>query len=293
MPSLSFHLWYDREARAAAEFYVSLFPRSKVNTVHKLSGTPSGDVELVSWQLAGLPFQGMSAGPLFHFNPSISLMVMCETAAEVDTKWEELAPGGKALMPLGEYPFSRRFGWTADRFGLSWQLMFAPEVKWTQKITPVLMFTRAVAGQAEAAMNQYAAVFGGARPNIRARHGGGEGADAEGTVTYGTLELLGWDLGFSDSAGPHDFSFNEAISLAVSCDTQEEIDHYWNGLAADPAAGQCGWLKDRFGVSWQIVPAILGKLLAGDDAARRARVTQAFLKMKKFNLAALERAAGQ
>ena len=90
------------------------------------------------------------------------------------------------------------------------------------------------------------------------------------------------------SAGPL-FKFNESISFMVPCETQEEIDYYWQRLSAVPSAEQCGWLKDKFGLSWQVVPAALAKLIAGTPE-QTARVTQAFLKMKKFDIAALQRA---
>jgi predicted 3-demethylubiquinone-9 3-methyltransferase (glyoxalase superfamily) len=91
------------------------------------------------------------------------------------------------------------------------------------------------------------------------------------------------------SAGPL-FKFNESISFMVYCDTQEEIDYYWEKLSAVPEAEQCGWLKDRFGLSWQIVPASLDEMMQDQDTERVARVTEAFLKMKKFDLAVLQRA---
>ena len=91
------------------------------------------------------------------------------------------------------------------------------------------------------------------------------------------------------SAGPL-FKFNEAISFVIRCDTQEEIDYYWSKLSADPKAEQCGWLKDKFGLSWQVTPRALAKMLADKDPKKVARVTKAFLQMKKFNLAELQRA---
>ena len=94
-----------------------------------------------------------------------------------------------------------------------------------------------------------------------------------------------------DSAADHQFSFNEAVSLIVLCDTQDEIDHYWSGLSAVPESEQCGWLKDRFGVSWQIVPRVLSELLSGTDAEKAGRVMQAMLKMDKLEVAKLEEAA--
>ena len=144
------HLWFDREAREAAEFYVSVFPDSRVTNVTTLRDTPSGDCDVVSFELAGQPFMAISAGPLFKFNESISFIVYCET--------------------------------------------------------------------------------------------------------------------------------------------QDEIDRYWERLSADPESEQCGWLKDKYGLSWQVVPLKLDELLRGGSEDQIARVTQAFLPMKKLEIAALERA---
>ena len=91
------------------------------------------------------------------------------------------------------------------------------------------------------------------------------------------------------SAGPL-FKFNESISFLIYCDTQEEIDYYWEKLSAVPEAEQCGWLKDKFGLSWQVVPTIMDQMMQDPDAARVKRVITAFMKMKKFDLAALQRA---
>jgi len=109
-----------------------------------------------------------------------------------------------------------------------------------------------------------------------------------GTVEIVTIRLLGQEFNLM-SAGPW-FKFNESISFVVNCETQQEIDHYWERLSADPAAEQCGWLKDKFGVSWQIVPAVMFEMQKSKDKKKRARVTEAFLQMKKFDIAALQRA---
>jgi predicted 3-demethylubiquinone-9 3-methyltransferase (glyoxalase superfamily) len=148
------HLWYDKEAKEAAQFYCSVFPDSKVDNVTTIRDTPSGDCDIVSFSLFGQSFMAISAGPLFKFN--------------------------------------------------------------------------------------------------------------------------------------------ESVSFIVHCDTQEEIDRYWSKLSADPKSEQCGWLKDKFGLSWQITPRAMERMLKDKDEKRVARVVQAFLPMKKFDIAALERAyAGQ
>ncbi|MCC6588109.1 MAG: VOC family protein [Bryobacterales bacterium] len=300
MQKITPHLWFDKEAREAAELYVSAIPNSRIDGVTKLSETPSGDCDLVSFTLGGQPFMAISAGPLFRFNPSISFHIKCDTVEEVDRVWERLAEGGKALMPLDTYPFSQRFGWLEDRFGLSWQVSHAGGKMIGQVVTPVLLFAGSVLGKAEEAINYYASVFADA-PNssgllmsnadVMLRHGEGEAPEVPGTVRYAEFTLAGQQFGALDSAHDHKFAFNEAVSLMVPCDTQAEIDYFWDKLAANPDAGQCGWIKDRYGVSWQVTPTTMGRLLGGGDKARAQRVTRAFLKMKKFDIAELERAA--
>ncbi len=106
-----------------------------------------------------------------------------------------------------------------------------------------------------------------------------------------TIELLGQEFTLI-SAGPL-FKFNESISFMVHCDTQEEIDYYWEKLSADPRAEQCGWLEDKYGLSWQIVPTIMDEMMRDSDPKKLARVTEAFLKMKKFDIAKLKQAYEQ
>lgn len=291
MEKITPHLWFDKEAREAGGFYASVFPNSRVKSVNTLRNTPSGPVDIVTVELAGQEFTLLSAGPLFKFTPAISFIVACETKEEVDGLWGRLSQGGTALMELGAYPFSERYGWTQDRYGLSWQVLFAGGEPIKQKITPMLMFTEGVSGRAEEAIRFYTSVFRNAKAGHLVRFGAGQEPEKEGTVMWGPFTLEGQEFAAMDSAYPHGFTFNEAVSLMVHCDTQEDIDYYWDELSADPLAEQCGWLKDKFGVAWQIVPDEMDALLAGGDQAKVDRVTRAFLQMKKFDLAELRRAA--
>ena len=284
------HLWFDTQAEEAANLYASTFPNSQVTDVTILRATPSGDTPVVSFELFGQDFQAISAGPLFTFNPSISFLVLCDSEEEVDTYWRALAEGGTALMPLDSYPHSKRYGWTQDRYGLSWQLMLA-DGEVGQRIVPSLMYVGDVAGKAEEAITFYTETFDDSAVGDILRYGKGEEPDREGTVKYAGFELFGQQFAAMDSAREHDFTFNEAISLMVNCDTQAEIDRYWEALSAVPESEQCGWLKDRFGVSWQIVPTAMDEMLRNSTEEQLARVTEAFLKMKKFDIAELERAA--
>jgi predicted 3-demethylubiquinone-9 3-methyltransferase (glyoxalase superfamily) len=274
----------------AAEFYSSTFPNSKVTDVTTLHDTPSGDADVVSFELFGQPFMAISAGPLFKFTPAVSFLVRCSSKEEVDELWDKLSQGGTALMPLDSYPFSERYGWTEDRYGLSWQVMYAGDEAIQQRITPTLMFVGEVCGRAEEAIDLYTSVFPYSKVGHVLRYAKGEEPDQEGTIKHAGFTLAGQEFAAMDSARDHEFGFNEAISFMVSCDTQEEIDYYWDSLSTVPEAEQCGWLKDKYGVSWQIVPSVLGELMTGGTEEQTARVIEAFLQMKKFDIAELKRA---
>jgi predicted 3-demethylubiquinone-9 3-methyltransferase (glyoxalase superfamily) len=284
------HLWFDKEAKEAAEFYTSIFADSKIKDATIIHNTPSGDTDVITIEILGQEFTLINAGPLFKFNPSISFLVACKTKEEVDALWNELSKDGKALMDIGAYPFSERYGWIQDKYGLSWQLMFFGDNVINQRITPTLMFVGKVAGKAEEAINFYVSIFHNASVNDILRYGKNEEPDVEGTIKHASFTLEGQEYAAMDSAREHNFTFNEAISLMVHCETQEEIDYYWDRLSADPKAERCGWLKDKYGLSWQVVPNIMNEMMKDTDEKRKARVTEAFLKMKKFNIEALKKA---
>lgn len=298
MQTITPHLWYDKEAKEAAEFYTTLFPHSTITNVTTLHNTPSGDCDVVSFKLWGYSFMAISAGPLFKFNPSISFMVNfdpsqdTEAKTRIDAVWAKLVDGGTVLMPLDTYPFSERYGWVQDKYGLSWQLILTnPEGEERPLIIPSLMFVGNVCGKAEEASDFYLSVFKNSQRGAIARYPAGMEPDQEGTVMFTDFKLEGQWFAAMDSARMHDFTFNEAISFIVHCNNQEEIDYYWEALSAVPEAEQCGWLKDKYGVSWQIVPTALDAMLASGDQEQIARVTEAFLTMKKFDIAALTQAA--
>lgn len=289
MQKITPNLWYDKEAKEAAEFYVSAFGKnSRIKNVSTIHGTPSGSVDIVSFEIWGFDFLAISAGPIFKFNPSISFHVLCETKEEVDAIWEKLSKGGRILMPLDRYPFSERFGWVQDKYGLTWQVFHSTEKK--EEIAPALMFTGKVAGKAEEAINFWTSVFPDSKIHDISRYGKNAGVEKEGSAQYAPFAISGQEFSAMDSARDHGFSFNEAISFIVHCETQEEIDYYWGKLSAVPEAEQCGWLKDKFGVSWQIVPTAMDEMLQTKDEKKLARVTEAFLEMKKFDIKKLKEA---
>jgi len=171
MQTITPHLWFDKDAKAAAEFYTSIFKDSRIKNTVTLHNTPSGTVDLLTIELLGQEFRLINAGPLFKFTPAVSFLVACETKKEVDALWNELSKGGSALMELGEYPFSERYGWTQDRYGLSWQVMFMGDRKVEQRITPTLMFVGEQCGRAEEAINFYSSVFHDAKVDHILRYG--------------------------------------------------------------------------------------------------------------------------
>jgi predicted 3-demethylubiquinone-9 3-methyltransferase (glyoxalase superfamily) len=283
------HLWFDTQAKEATALYVSLFPNSKIENVNTISGTPSGDTDIVTFELASLPFMAISAGPYFKFNPAISFFVTFETEAEIEKVWNALIDGGKALMPFQTYPWAKKYGWLEDKYGLSWQLSLSENHKMEQKITPLLMFTQKGAGKTKEAIEFYTSIFPKSATEMMVPYEKGDG-DVEGYIKHARFSLVGQNFMAMDSSGPHEFIFNEAVSFMVYCKDQEEIDKYWNALSAVPEAEQCGWLKDKFGVSWQIVPIQMGEMMGKGTPEQQQRVTQAFLKMKKFNIAELQKA---
>jgi predicted 3-demethylubiquinone-9 3-methyltransferase (glyoxalase superfamily) len=169
----------------------------------------------------------------------------------------------------------------SDKYGASWQLSFGRMADVGQKFSPTLMFTGENAGKAKEAVGFYTSVFKNSSVTGIAKYEAGEG-DVEGRVKHAQFSLNDYVLMAMDSSFPHDFGFNEGISLVLECESQVEIDYYWEKLSAVPEAEQCGWLKDKYGVSWQIIPEILQKLV--NDPKKGQAVVQAFMKMKKLDI---------
>jgi predicted 3-demethylubiquinone-9 3-methyltransferase (glyoxalase superfamily) len=269
-------LWFDGKAKEAADFYCSVFPNSVIKSENPV---------VVMFESAGQKFMLLNGGPYFKLNPSISFYVVCETIEEVDQAWEQLIEGGSVLMPLDKYDWSQKYGWVQDKFGVNWQLSAGKLKDIGQKFSPTLMFTNSKAGKAEQAIQFYTSVFEKSSVHGIMRYSASD-PDVEGTVKHAQFRLGERVFMAMDSSLPHPFSFNEAFSFVVDCETQEEIDYYWGKLSAVPEAERCGWLKDQFGVSWQIVPTILGKLMS--DPSRSERVVKAFMQMKKFDIEKLK-----
>lgn len=301
------HLWFDKEATEAAVFYTSVFPESKVTHTSKIRNTPSGDCDIVSFELWNKEFMAISAGPLFKFNPSVSFIVnfdplffgKSDAAGKaaldaLNTVWDKLSQGAKVLMPINSYPFSKRYGWLQDKYGVPWQLMLTdPAGDPRPGIVSSLMFTGNKTGKAEEALNFYQSVFkNGQKGNVHHYPAGME-PDKESSVMYADTKLEDSWFAAMDSGRMHGFDFNEAISFMVTCKDQAEIDYYWEKLSAVPEAEQCGWLKDKYGLSWQVTSAEMETMMQQGTQDEIDQITKAFLAMKKIDIAKIKAAVGK
>lgn len=303
-------LWFDRECEDAMNFYVSAFSgisggknESGIISIQRYEEgmeTPGindmlGKVLTGIFELEGYRFMALDGGPIFKLNPSVSFTVNFDPSTNknarknLDKLWNKLSVDGKILMELQKYPYSERYGWVEDKFGINWQLILTnPEGDPRPFITPTLMFTEDVSGKAEEAVNFYLSVFRNSKKGILERYPAGMDPDKEGTVMYSDFMIENQWFAVMDSARMHGFSFNEAISFTVNCHDQNELDRLWQRLSHVPESEICGWLKDKYGVSWQIVPERLGELLSDPDKEKVHRVINSLLKMKKIVIKELE-----
>jgi predicted 3-demethylubiquinone-9 3-methyltransferase (glyoxalase superfamily) len=266
-------IWYDGNALEAANLYCSAFANSAINDDNGM---------VISFTLNGEKFMGLNGGAMFSPNATISFMAVCETEDEIDIAWQKLSEEGKIFMPLKKYPWSEKYGWVQDKYGVSWQLMLGKLEQYANKFSPALMLTGANAGKAEEAMQFYVSLFDNSLVKDISRYEKGE-PDVEGFIKHGRFSLNNKSFIAMDSTAAHGVTFTEGVSFVITCDTQMEIDYYWQKLTADGGQeSMCGWCKDKYGVSWQVVPAILGELM--NNPATRDKTVQAFMQMKKFEI---------
>ena len=288
-------LWFDNRAEEAVEFYTSIFPNSRIDFLNrwpKGGPFPENSVQTAGFSLDGTDFYAFDAGPQFKFTPSISFFVVLETEEEFEALWKELERGGKVQMPKDQYPWSPLYGWVNDRFGLSWQLMLGKLSDVGQRVSPCLLFSGDRCGRAEEALRLQMSLFEDSSLHGISRYMAG--ADGpEGLVAHAQYSLGGKVFMAMDSGMEFEAPFNEAISLYVNCRDQEEVDFYWESLTAEGGAeSQCGWLKDRFGISWQIIPEFLSDKISNGDPIRLGRMMEELWGMKKLDLAKLKEAYG-
>ena len=294
------NLWFDGSAREAVDFYLEALPDCHVTDVshYPHEGLPpfqeamAGQELTIEFTVAGQRLVAINAGAEFRPNPSISLMLNFDPSVDAQAQehlhrvWQALGRGGTALAPLGETSFSRCFGWMQDRYGVCWQLILTdPRGAPRPFVLPSLLFAGPQRGSALQAIEYYVDVFrpraemaglGTVIPHSRTGKDSTEDASDDGLLEFADFQLCGQWLTAADDTGSADFTFTEGVSLQVDCADQTEIDRLWKLLSSSPEAEACGWCRDRFGVSWQIVPANIGELM------QRPKAYERLLGMKKI-----------
>ncbi len=265
-------LWFDGKAKEAADYYCAIFPNSSIT-----SNTPM----VVKFEIAGQKIMALNGGSMFKINPSISLFVHCKTKEEINILWDKLIDGGSAMMPLDQYPWAEKYGWLIDKFGMTWQLMINAQPEVAFSINPSLLFVNEQYGNAQAAIEHYTRIL---QPSTIFHLEINQSPDEaqNGKLDFGHFMLANAAFSAMDGSGKHDFQFNEGVSLVVECENQAILDQYWNELTSEGAEVQCGWLKDKFGVSWQIIPSILEQIMS--DPAKAQRAMAEIMKMKKLDI---------
>ena len=268
-------IWCNNNASAMAAFYTGIFSEAKI-----VDENPMVTVVEVEGQNLML----LNGGNIFRPNPSVSFMVLCSSAEEVEGHYNQLVKDGKPLMELGKYPWSDKYGWVEDQYDVSWHLYLGDSGNALQKLVPTLMFTGVNNGKAKEAIEFYTHLFPNSKITGIMEYTGNEGEQA-GNVQNAQFDINGFTLMCMDSGHNHQFNFTEGISFVVNCKNQAEIDHYWEALTAGGGKeSMCGWLKDPYGLSWQIVPENIGELMQSQGAR------DALMQMKKIIIADLEAA---
>ncbi len=293
MTNISPFLWFDNDAEEAMAFYAATFDHSRIVQIERYPDASldkhftgmSGKVITGAFDLHGKRFMCLDGGPMFAFNPSISFFCIFNEQSAIEAAWNTLVVDGSVLMEFKSYPFSQQYGWLQDKYGVTWQLSLSEHQTIAQPITPLLMYTNDQAGKAKEAMRFYTSLFENSGVDFISEYEMDDG-DTVGSVKHARFHLGDNHFMAMDSSHPHQYNFNEAVSFYVGCKDQAEIDRLWEAFTADGGQeSQCGWCKDKFGVSWQIIPEQMEELMRASPAA-----IQAMMQMQKIDIAALEKA---
>ena len=243
-------LWFDNQALEAFEFYCSVFPNSMILEHNQT---------VVKASLSNQCFIGINGGPYFLPNPAISFTVICDSREEINALWQKLILGGASIIDLGHYSWNAYYGWVQDQFGYTWQLQLGNGSKTQQHILPNLLFCGMHQNQCSQALQYYQKIFPEFQRHQLLRYPSG---DLEGKIQNSIFSLNHLKFIAKDSPHKHIFDFNESVSFVIPCKTQQEIDYYWNYFTEHGSESWCGWCKDVFGISWQVIPNNLAQILA-------------------------------
>ncbi|WP_040164387.1 VOC family protein [Microbacterium gorillae] len=267
-------IWSAGVADEQGAFYTAAIPHTDFTVTGRYpqAGLPEGQAALAGRTLAGdVVIDGyrivlINAGDEYRPTPATSFALRFRTRDAEEATWERLGDGGQIMMPLHEYPFNDWYGWVQDRYGVSWQLMLDEDEPAHPRVTPTLAFSGPVQNRAAEAMMFYTGVLPDSAVGFAATYPEARGPARAGDVMYGEFLLAGQPFAAMDSGNDLVPSFTPGFSLMVECFDQGEIDRYWTALSAVPEAEQCGWLVDKYGLSWQIVPANMDALMQRPNA---------------------------
>ncbi len=269
-------LWIDGAPQETADFYLDIFDKSEqkrsLRFVEDIHGRP-GEIATIELNLAGSEFILLNGGPEFTPTPAISYVINCEDNTQLENVWQRLSADGTVLMEFQEYPEIGLFGWVEDRYGFSWQVKIG---EGAQSITPCIMFANERYEKAQEAVTEWLTIFGG-------------GTDFRLLNDDQTTQLTGfhlYDQSFltMDSPEEHKFGFSMANSFYIYCEDQDEIDRLWESVTNEGTEYPCGWMMDKFGISWQTVPRDLSDLLDDHHFEKAYQTTLALYKMKKIDI---------
>lgn len=266
--------FYQNSFEDCEVLHTEYYPKTKEEGLEDFQLDLAGKVLSIQFRVHDMEFVAINAGPEFSPNPSISFFVNFDPSRDdqarehLDALWAKLSADGTALMELGEYPFSPHYGWVQDKFGVSWQLILtSPEGEPRPVIVPSLLFTDTSQNQAREAAELYVSLYEDAALGTLSTYGQDTGLAKAESLAYGEFRVgVQWFAVMDNGGQDHKFGFNEGVSLSVACKDQAEIDKLWTALSKVPEAEQCGWCKDQFGVSWQIVPENMDELMKKPDA---------------------------
>lgn len=293
MNSIIPNLWFDRNAEDAVKFYTNLFPNSNIGKMtffgkegfeyHKM---PEGTIMTIDFELHGQKFVALNGGPVFQFNESLSFYVYCASDEAIENLYRQLSEGGQINMPLNKYDWSEKYAWVKDKYGVSWQLDI-DKINSQQKIVPSMLFVNDKYTMVKEAVQHYTSIFPDSRLLFEASYPTNANTP-DGTILFSQFSLSGNLFNAMSGAGEHKFDFNESVSFIVNCESQEEVDYYWDKLTEGGAESMCGWLKDKYGISWQVVPTEIFKYIEGGDAEKRSNAINAMFQMKKLDIQKLK-----
>lgn len=274
-------LWFDHNAKEAIEFYKTIF-----DDVRLLQDTSM----VMTFEVNGTKFMALNGGPLYKCTPAVSYFVYCDGNNEkIDAIYKALSEEGKVIFPLAQYDWSPRYAWVEDKFGVSWQLD-VESINNAQKVVPCLLFGNENTAKVKEVMEHYMSIFSDSRVLMQMPYPE-EMNQPEGALLFAQFTLNKFIINAMSSSEPLAYGISEANSFVVECDTQEQIDHYWERLLEGGGKeSQCGWLQDRYGVWWQIVPAELPQLMSNPETIKQ--VSEIVMRSTKFNLNELREAAG-